>query len=56
MKKDNTISEGTKRVSVCSETKKKILQVWTGKKWLCLHNDNELLDKMGVEAFEAGYC
>jgi len=43
------------RVAICEHTKKKVVQVQeTPTKWLCLHRENELLDKMAVEAFEAG--
>lgn len=49
----NTPKEYERRVAVCEHTKKKIVQEWTGKEWLCLHNENEELDKKEVEEFEA---
>ena len=44
--------ENDTRVVVCEHTKKKIVQVFDGKEWMCLHTGSDLLDKTEVEAFE----
>lgn len=43
------------RVAVCTHTNKKIVQIKDNKNWLCLHKENEMLDKVSVDSFEAGH-
>jgi len=42
------------RVKKCKYTKKEVLQVFIFGAWLCLHNDDEMLDKVAVDGFKAG--
>jgi len=33
-----------RRIAICEDTKKKIIQEWTGTEWLCLHNTGRVID------------
>ena len=51
MKKKLKIDD--KRIAVCEYTKKEIVQIYEGRsQWLCLHNEDEKLDKLEVERFK----
>lgn len=45
----------THRITTCEHTKKEVIQERNGKKWLCLHQEDEMLDSVAVEGFKAGF-
>lgn len=38
---EKAIPEGTRRIIFCKEANESVEQEWTGKEWLCLHDDKE---------------
>ncbi len=44
------------RIAICEHTKKEIVQIKEPNgAWLCLHYENEILDKASIDGFKAGY-
>ena len=44
--------EPKRRVAICEDTGKKVLQIQYGKDWLCLHNETEEEDEKEAAEFE----
>ena len=60
---DEQVKIGTRKVMVCKATGKPVIMQYEGHfvtdsnghpKWLCLHNENEMLDVVEARAFNAG--